>query len=622
MSGSKGETGQIFSKDAYMLVYTRREPEHQKAEGTSPKPLTVPNAAAQLVEKHNAQFTEECQVYSSSVEQKRGRFRQYQEDIKAVYHSWDASSPLDADVVSKDGLESWLAEDAITAFFNSEKAKGSEVEVEEQCRISNEDITCIHSALDPQARERIKLVKSSALVAIQEKTGCSFSPRLVPGDACRPCTESVFLEKLYLQQHPVFVERWDCLSDRDVSSWISKRWLRDWKSPMPKMHFFGELDPSPGAPQFDLHVRCEHGGLTLNKTLRQAISASAVALLQEIYPEWKPLPANSENCVVCQASVERSKDDTVKLRKQAEEEKTLLSQLLANIMDDNAFFTENCIFVALPRSFTDAWRKWITRPSDKPRPVHIETENLLCEHGNLNFDPNQAIDLTNSVFIAKESDWEALRRYYTTGPMIQLTAVSGPDSAYTFVHEQSSCTSCRMRLKTDFEETSLFVLLHGVLPRDTSLLATPARPHHSMTSSTTATRRSKRLRDTNNSIVRKAIKVKKASSVKDMKLSIQQAFKIPMLYQALYYSCRELANEETVASLTILADDILDLYHLPEHVDSTDDEKDTTEGPGFGGTLLQGCRTGTLEPQGKQCSQCTYLNLVAARACEICEAPL
>lgn len=110
-----------------------------------------------------------------------------------MYHSWDASSPLDADVVSKDGLESWLAEDAITAFFNSEKAKGSEVEVEEQCRISNEDITCIHSALDPQARERIKLVKSSALVAIQEKTGCSFSPRLVPGDACRPCTESVFL---------------------------------------------------------------------------------------------------------------------------------------------------------------------------------------------------------------------------------------------------------------------------------------------------------------------------------------------------------------------------------------------------------------------------------------------
>ncbi len=40
----------------------------------------------------------------------------------------------------------------------------------------------------------------------------------------------------------------------------------------PKMHVVSEGDPSPEAPEYDKHVRCEHGGLVLNTTSRTRIS--------------------------------------------------------------------------------------------------------------------------------------------------------------------------------------------------------------------------------------------------------------------------------------------------------------------------------------------------------------
>ena len=41
---------------------------------------------------------------------------------------------------------------------------------------------------------------------------------------------------------------------------------------MPRMHVPAQDDPPPDSCDFDKHVRCEHGGLTLNTTNRCKIS--------------------------------------------------------------------------------------------------------------------------------------------------------------------------------------------------------------------------------------------------------------------------------------------------------------------------------------------------------------
>lgn len=48
--------------------------------------------------------------------------------------------------------------------------------------------------------------------------------------------------------------------------------FKDWRLLKPKMHVAYEEDPAPNSSEFYNHVHCEHGGLSLNTTLRRRIS--------------------------------------------------------------------------------------------------------------------------------------------------------------------------------------------------------------------------------------------------------------------------------------------------------------------------------------------------------------
>jgi hypothetical protein len=103
------------------------------------------------------------------------------------------------------------------------------------------------------------------------------------------------LEKLYEIEHPRYAKQFDDISlvpEDELGYWVSKRWCRgqfcitavfhfvdcprcpskDWRLLKPKMHIASEEDPAPDSSQFYSHVHCEHGGLSLNTTLRRKIS--------------------------------------------------------------------------------------------------------------------------------------------------------------------------------------------------------------------------------------------------------------------------------------------------------------------------------------------------------------
>lgn len=102
------------------------------------------------------------------------------------------------------------------------------------------------------------------------------------------------LERLYHIEHPKAITTFDEVNDVQEGSegfWISKSWLKglrcifiyvlhtklilfiDWRSAKPKMHNISEGDPPPDDPDYEGHVKCEHGGLALNNTSRRRISA-------------------------------------------------------------------------------------------------------------------------------------------------------------------------------------------------------------------------------------------------------------------------------------------------------------------------------------------------------------
>ena len=166
-------------------------------------------------------------------------------------------------------------------------------------------------------------VRKHAFNQILEGTKCSFNPTLKPSDICHDCVTNLFKgpsaahfhfdvsqlfpipEKLYEIEHPRYAKQFDDISvvpEDELGYWISKRWCRgrfcitsvfrllisslsfkDWRLLRPKMHVASEEDPAPDSSQFYNHVHCEHGGLSLNTTLRRKISREVNISIRQVF---------------------------------------------------------------------------------------------------------------------------------------------------------------------------------------------------------------------------------------------------------------------------------------------------------------------------------------------------
>jgi hypothetical protein len=128
---------------------------------------------------------------------------------------------------------------------------------------------------------------------------------------------------------------------------------------------------------------------------------------------------------------------------------------------------------------------------------------------------------------------------------------------------------------------------------------------------------------------------------------LQEEFDIPTICQRLFYQGHELADSSaSVAALSILANDVLDLREEEENEELLETDTETpyqrreADGGGFSGTLLgrgwtsesmpddtMSDRTATSSPAPvdvgtKPCRMCTFANPSSATACKICLGPL
>lgn len=617
----------MSSKDAYMLVYARKG--HDKG----CKPCDPPAAALQVVNDLNVTHEKKCEDNERQNDTVKAMFQARLRQVRAIYSNWQAAEGAkDAIVVGEEALRSWLTESwhadiasCLPDKLPSDSPKRS---------VSNASILCEHNKLCPGKAPDMKVISLAAYEQIKDHTACDFDPLLTVADICDACVTHEFKEKLYESNHARHVKEFEQAEQnreeyQDNAFWISKHWLKDWKSNKPRMHAYSEEDPPPDAPSFYSDVLCEHGALSPSPTHRKKIGKAATQLLMSLFPSWKPPSTAAETCAVCEAQVSISKEDKRELRRKAEDEKSKLKFMNSITY---AFFSESsqssCAII--PNAFYKAWKRWVDSPTSQPRPEAVDNSLLLCDsHSLLLYDPNCAEEIEAAITIIQRDEWDKLVLLYPASPLIALD--KDDDGNY---HPQTPiCLECRTKRQKYWDITDIVVQLGPSPGKDSAKSA-------SRTNNNSKARHSRRLRRKQGD--RRTITVRKGTSVKEMKMQISELFEIPTICQKLFLRGTELDdNEATAESLDILAHDVLELHQITEEIDvdgmsdsETGCKKPRDEGRGFSGTVLGGggwttdssmpssraaSPDATMLVDEKSCKACTFSNTLDAVSCAICD---
>ncbi|KAL1744566.1 hypothetical protein HDZ31DRAFT_38456 [Schizophyllum fasciatum] len=487
-----------------------------------------------------------------------------------------------------------------------------------------DDILCEHGKLHPSNAAHMKRIRRDACDKIAAYTNCIFEPLVTPKDVCPACVEVIFKDRLYQIEHPRLVSQFDDIADVPEGQpgyWISKPWVRDWRLSKPKMHKPDAGDPAPDSDDYRAHVLCEHGKLTNNIANRRRISLEAGNLLQALFPGVQLLPASEEPCAICAVAIHSSKEGRLEARKKAEDEKARLKHMLDHALNGDTALLEDTPLAIVPSQFVRAWKLWLGRPTEYPRPPTIDNSPFFCEHDQLAFDPNYPADMDSRTAVIKQSDWDILQSIYPCGPLIALEKES---KEKRYRHDILVCADCRQRRKSDWESTEI-----------TIRMGDPDKAKPTTTKKTNGSRQSKRLRSVKEHGERRKITVTKQSSVKDIKVMIYDELSVPTICQRLFYQGKELdENEATMESLGIFANDIIDLRQEQEVHSLSDEDGDgpakkrqRSEERGFGGTLLGASAIPSSElptppPDMKSCPYCTVFNARDAEVCETCDGAL
>ncbi|KAF8212019.1 hypothetical protein K438DRAFT_1223096 [Mycena galopus ATCC 62051] len=609
----------IPSKDAYMLIYARKE-----ACSQSPDPPIPPPAALSVVEALNKAHEKACESYTEKDKNATARFAETRRKVLDIYQSWTVNpEEKNYAIVSQQALESWIEKHAIKASLELDNSPDPQ-------KISIKDVLCSHNLYDHSKSPNMKRITQDAYNKISSETNCVFDPHLTSSDICRPCVEESFLEKLYGKEHPIHTSKFDaaCQADDEQGSyWISKSWLKDWKMKNPKMHTFAKDDPPPDSEAYQSHVRCEHGGLSINPANRCRISTQACDLLRSLFPAWDPVSGDLEPCLVCDGLVNMGLEDKLEIRRRADEEKAKLKHMYENALDGNVSLLSDVPCALVPVEFVRAWRAWLSRPTEKMRPDRIHNLPFFCEHDMLAIDPNCSTDIDGLLVVIQRSDWDELARLYSGGPLIAVQKSN--DAQYN--HDIPVCTGCRQQRKTNWTTTEITVR-KGKRGRVSVDSEASGRNRSDPITYMSGARHSKRLRLARETVVTKKLTITKSMTIKEIKVELQKELNIPTICQRLFYGSQELDdNTATVASLQILANSVIDLKEENEIHEISDSEEVPKKGKrrdegGFGGTVLGRTENRSEVPKPveapppteKACGACTFVNPVDELTCEMC----
>ncbi|WWC89000.1 uncharacterized protein L201_003917 [Kwoniella dendrophila CBS 6074] len=579
------------SKDAYMLVYKRRDQQDVA-------PREPPSVIWDKVIAHRVTLEEERMAIGIKREQLEDEFDQMNVLKKHVLRLLPGTQRI----IPRDSLIRWLE---ATNFA-------------ELCGPFDPiPILCSHGGVDPDKTENVKLISEEAFEQIQLLNEC---PQL---DICSMCVEDGFKNEIHQSDLQDQISAFDDANDGEGEYVISKVWLDQWRD--------GSLPPDITPSHEAFTLSCEHGNRSIvpKQQLKKKcsyITAEALAILKSIVGDFEAIDKNQEECEDCQAltgvneEIRKARLDETKIDRQIKRQLNPKSNELAFGMD----------YYALSRRCVEEWEQYIKGERDRP-----ELEMGLCQHGLLDYDPQM-----ERPPILNSNGWNQLVTKYGNKPPVILQFGANPQPGKkTLVSEfrPGICEECCTQRRANFDEITIPVTrvtkpsINGSSSSSTKNPSDNGFPgfQNGFLRQTMIT--NGRLMNVNNTYTRSKanrfdIEAKRETSIKDIKVEIMNRTKgkLTPIQQKIYYKGRELASDETIGSLAFLLGDELELVEAVEieaiDIDGDEDGDElalvassrSRSNEGFGGTALL---------SRIACPDCTFENDGTAASCEMCMRP-
>ncbi|XP_076472507.1 ubiquitin carboxyl-terminal hydrolase 48-like [Babylonia areolata] len=495
--------GQHSSRDAYMLVYTRREPDAGSGD-QPPAEVKVKDAACDLppyvkafIDRDNASFeswieeialTRDANIFSGKEKQKL---------MQSMYTDLECSSTEEGwQWVPVEWLSGWLSE--------PDTARP----------ITCTPYLCPHHRLHPDNVVKMKIVTTKGAEKLYEEYG---GDRPLPGrdslcmDCVRQrCSQLHFREQVMEHSRFLAAELKKTV-DSDEAYWVGKTSLRCWKqyalnqieatngsSPtadavgedgeaevgndgevvLKKMEENGDgdggKDDTDGEDAsledaFNSDLLCDaHGALHPDESCRRLVSEAAWKRLRCLFPTCPQFQKTDAACPLCQKDLRQEQEAKRQCRQLCVAQRERLQDLyLGRNRPRLKLLPVGTQTFVVHSAFLAAWRRFLRgRDGISSEPLtEIVNKPLLCEHGKLVYHIDvQDTGICEDVSLVWDREWKQLREYYTCDVPIEVWVTHTEGQQLSLLTIPEVCAGCvAQRLQTEeenqfhFEDATIFV---------------------------------------------------------------------------------------------------------------------------------------------------------------------
>lgn len=477
------------SKNAYMLVYSRKNTENNKVSD-------VPEIMKEFVAKDNSLFLDHWIKSHNKRVNAISDGLEKQKEIQAIYACLPVKEGDDYEWISTDWLRQWLNPDQVNI-----------------PPIDNTSLMCKHSCADPLKLNMMKRVSAEAAEVLFTRHGGL--PRLKSDSLCTTCTESIKRGRDFETQLQADMKAFvkPLKTSYKVSCegyWVGKKSLKRVKQ-LALQEFRNReegilsnpdisMTDSPSRPEdtedqnnngnqpeecsskdqlstpkqtnsdsaFNQDCQCsEHGNLCVHPSLRVLVSKDIWLKLLEYFPRSQSFSNDILPCQECQNKEKSSQEERETMKYLANEQKGMFSFLLEKKSDrlKSILHEDHVTLHVILASFIETWKKSV-KSNGRKLLTHIDNTEIICEHDLLLYSAEEIVSEATvenpQLVLVSEEEFSNITNFFTITNDVVVTAnVAQTDDQNTrkYVYKVSPdfCPECRSnRLSEEAHDSKMY----------------------------------------------------------------------------------------------------------------------------------------------------------------------